>query len=137
MTNYFRLEKEAGYSMTEILVVLVIVGILVLLALPRFTSVVARAKMTEAKVALRQVQALQEVYFYEHDTYAADLDALGFEAPRPITEGGTARYIISVEESGPTHFTATATALVDFDRDGILNVWAVDADGPVAQRVAD
>lgn len=123
--------------MTEILVVLVIVGILVLLALPRFTSVVSRAKMTEAKVALRQVQALQEAYFYEHDTYAADLEAIGFEAPPPITEGGTARYIISVEDSGPTHFTATATALVDFDRDGVLNVWSVDANGPISQRVAD
>ncbi len=131
------LKDETGFSLTELLIVIVIIGILALLALPRFMGVTTRAKMTEAKLALKQVHTLQQTYRYEFDRYADDLAAIGYEPNALVTEGGTARYVIAVEEADVNAFRATATAVVDFDGDGTFNVWEVDETGAIAQRVAD
>lgn len=130
------LQEEDGFSMTELMVVMVIIGILALLALPRFMNVTSQAKMAEAKMALRQVHALQSAYFYEHARYAESVEQLGYEPAPTISEGGTARYQIAVSASGNT-YSATATAVEDFDADGTMNVWTVDQTGSVQQTTAD
>lgn len=129
-------EKDA-FSLTELMVVIVIVGILALLALPKFMSITTKAKMTEAKTMLKQIHTLQQGYVYEYDRFAADVTQLGFEQTKLVTEGGTARYIISIEEAGADGFIAHATSVVDFDRDGIFNVWMVDADGVILEHTPD
>lgn len=129
--------SEDGFSMIELMVVLVIIGILTLLALPRFTNVAVRAKMSEARMMLRQVHTLQKAYVFEHDAYTADLAALAFEQTPLVTEGGTARYRLAVERVEGQTFVATATAVVDFDQDGVFNVWMVDQDGVLTERTPD
>ena len=129
--------EEDGFSLTELLVVLVIIGILVaVLALPRFTSVMTKVKTTEAKLMLRQVHALQQAYFFEHDRYTEDLEAIGFEQSLLQSEGGSAYYIIEVSANSET-FSAVATSSVDFDRDGTFNVWEVGPDGIIHETVRD
>ena len=41
--------SDLGFSLTELMVVLVIIGVLVLLALPKLLPIVTKAKTTEAK----------------------------------------------------------------------------------------
>lgn len=137
MHTYTELSREEGFSLTELMVVLVIIGILALLALPRFMSITTRAKMSEAKMMLKQVHAFQKSYYFEHDAYAADLAALRFEQVPLITDGGTARYQIAIENAEGASFVATATSVVDFDKDGTYNVWQVDQDGTIAERTPD
>jgi type IV pilus assembly protein PilE len=131
------LKREDAFSLTELLVVIVVIGILILLAMPQFTSVVSKAKETEAKIMLKHLHTLQQSYFYERDMYAEDLATLGFEQEKLITEGGEARYIISVEKANTFEYTALATAVVDFDKDGIFNIWSVDQDGKITQVTPD
>lgn len=129
---------EDGFSLTELLVVLVIIGVLVaLLALPRFSAVTTRAKTTEARIMLRQAHALQQAYRFEHDAWATDLRDAGFEHPLLLPEGGTAYYRIAVERADGAELVLTATSVVDFDHDGVFNVWEADASGAVRERVAD
>ncbi len=129
--------RQDGFSLTELLVVIVIIGILAALAIPRFLSVTSRAKMTEAKLALSQLHSLQQAYALEHDVYAETLDALGFEQTALITDGGTARYRIAITQASATEYVATATAVVDFDKDGTFNVWQIDQVGKLKQSIAD
>jgi type IV pilus assembly protein PilE len=131
------LTDDAGFSLTELMVVIVVIGILAMIAIPRFLNVTTEAKMTEAKMMLRQVQTLQQAYFYGHDAYAADLAALGFEQTPLQSDGGTARYRIAIEQADAAGFLATATAVVDFDRDGVFNVWEVSAQGDIRLRTPD
>ena len=132
-----KLCDKKGFSLTELLVVIVVIGILILLAMPQFSSVVTKAKETEAKVMLKHLHSLQEAYFYERDTYANDLAAIGFEQQKLVIDGGDARYVVSIEKANSFEYKALATAAVDFDKDGTLNVWSVNQDGEIKQEVAD
>jgi type IV pilus assembly protein PilE len=131
------LKETAGFSMTELLVVLVIIGVLVLLALPRLMPVVTKAKTTEAKLNLKQVYMLQKSYKFENDKYSADLNQIGFEQEKLVSEGGAARYKIEMVESELNSFRAIATATVDFDNDGTFNVWEVNQDGQIKEVTPD
>lgn len=129
--------SDLGFSLTELLVVLVIIGVLVaLLALPRFTSIMTKAKTTEARLILRQVHSLQQAYYFEHNRYSSDLDEIGFEQSTLQSDGGTAYYKIDLELV-EGDFRAIATSSIDFDRDGTLNVWEVGPDGVITETVKD
>jgi type IV pilus assembly protein PilE len=99
--------------------------------------VTVKAKMTEAKMMLRQVHALEQSYYFEYDRYTQDLAALGFEQTKLVSDGGTARYRIGVESLQDGGFIATATSTVDFDNDGQYNVWQVDQEGVISMREPD
>jgi type IV pilus assembly protein PilE len=137
--NFFKkiIRDQSGFSLTELLVVIVIIGILAALALPKFTSVITRAKSTEAKLMLKQVYQLEHSFFLENDNYTDDLNALGFEQERLKTEGGTARYKIELAEVTAAGFVAQATAVMDFDRDGSFNVWQIDQQGVIKEVQPD
>jgi type IV pilus assembly protein PilE len=132
-----QLSGEQGFSLTELMVVIVIIGILAMLAIPRFLGVTTKAKMTEAKTMLKQVYVLEDAYYQENDAYTQDLKAIGFEQNKLITEGGTARYVIVISKATPTEFEATATSVVDFNKNGIMNVWKIDQSGVIKQAVPD
>lgn len=126
-----------GFSLTELLIVVVIVGILALLAIPRFMSVATRAKQTEAKLALRTLHTLQQTHYYEFDRYADDPGVLGFEQEPSVDDGGTSRYRVRIEEATGSGYVAVAQAVVDFDDDGTFDEWAVDQTGQVTNRTPD
>jgi len=127
-----------AYTLTELLVVLVIIGILILLALPKLMPLVTRAHALEAKNALKMVQTLEKTYFYEYSKYTQDLETIGFEQEEPVTEdGGTAKYVIEVSEVSGATFIAKATAVVDFDGDGQFNVWEINEKGILTEVVKD
>ncbi|MEL6610929.1 MAG: prepilin-type N-terminal cleavage/methylation domain-containing protein [Bacteroidota bacterium] len=132
-----RQRRDEGFSLTELLIVVVIVGILALLALPRFMSVTSRAKATEAKLALKQVHTLQQAYRLEHDRFSGELVAIGYDANELVSEDGTARYAVRVEDASEAGYVAIAEAVVDFDGDGTFDVWEVDESGTIRQRTAD
>jgi len=134
---YKRFLQDEGFSLTELLVVIVVIGVLILLALPKFSSVVTKAKETEAKIILKHLHSLEEAYFFEKDTYTNDLAALGFEQEKMVTEGGNARYKVEITKANTYEYNATATAIVDFDKDGVFNVWTIDQEGNLLQTVPD
>ena len=131
------LTANAGFSMTELMVALVIIGVLVLLALPRLMPVVTKAKTTEAKLQLKQLYMLEKTFKYEYDRYSGDLAEIGFEQETLITEGGTARYVIEIQEAELSSFRATATAVVDFDDDEQFNQWEVTQNGMIKEIIPD
>jgi len=124
-------------SLNEVLVVLVIIGILVLLALPRLMPLISRAKATEAKLQLNHVYTLEKSYFYMHSKYTEDLDQIGFEQEILVSEDGNANYLIEVTDADETGFRATATSVVDFDGDGIYNIWEIDNDKKLVEITKD
>lgn len=130
-------KKLPAFSLTELLVVLVIIGILVLLALPNLMPLISRAKSTEAQIHLGHLHTLQKSYFYMYSKYSMDLEEIGFEQEKLVTDGGLANYKIEIEEAGAGYFKAKATAIVDFDGDGVFNVWEIDQDKKLKELTKD
>ncbi len=131
-------KKVKAYTLTEILVVLVIIGILVLLALPNLLPLITRAKSTEAKIQLQHLKTLEQSYFYEHSKYSKDLSELGFIQEKLTTEtDGRANYRIEITDATNTTFTAKATAVVDFNGNGTYNVWQIDQQGTLKEVTPD
>lgn len=131
--------KLKAYSLTEILVVMVIIGILVLLALPNLMPLITKAKSTEAKVQLQHLQTLEKNYFYEKSKYSTSLDEIGFVQEKLSTDGndGKANYRIEVVQADQNSFLGRATAVVDFDGDGTFNVWEIDQDKNLKEVTPD
>jgi type IV pilus assembly protein PilE len=131
--------KFKAYTLTEVLVVLVIIGILVLLALPNLLPLITRAKSTEAKVQLEHLQLLEKNYFYEHSKYTKDLNELGFiqEPLSTDSKDGRANYRIEITDATNTTFTGKATAVVDFNGNGTYNVWQIDQDKNLKEVTPD
>lgn len=126
-----------AFTLSELMVVLVIIGILVLMALPKLMPLISRAKSAEAQVQLGFLHGLEQNYFYMYSTYTTNLEEIGFEQSKLVTEGGTANYRIEIIQAGPNYFTARATAIVDFDRDGAYSVWEIDQDKKLKEVTKD
>ena len=126
---YFEKAKKLtlkAYSMTEILIVLCIIGIILLMVLPNQTSVIGQAKAIEAQAMLNQVYGLEKSYFYRHSKYTTSLEELGFEQEKTVDEGGQAVYKIQILEASNNSFRAKATSVSDLDNDGAFNTWEVN-----------
>ena len=126
-----------AFSLPELLVVLVIIGILVLIALPNLMPLISRAKAAEAQQQLTFLHTLQRSNFYTYSRYSSSLEELGFEQQKLVSDGGHANYMIEIVEASEHGFRATATAVVDFDGDGIYNVWEIDQDKELKETVKD
>jgi type IV pilus assembly protein PilE len=129
--------SESGFSLTELLIVLVIMGILIMMALPKLLPVVTKAKTTEAKLNLKQVYILEKNFKYEYDKYSPDLKEISYEQEKLITDGGNARYRIEIQKADVNSFKAVATAVVDFNNNGVFNVWEVKEDGNIKEVTPD
>lgn len=132
-----KVKKLPGYTLNELLIVLVIIGILVLLALPVLMPMISRTKATEAKLQLKHVYTLERTHFMMMSRYSMDLEEIGFEHEKTIEAGGNANYQIEIVEASPSGFTARATALADFDGDGIINVWEINEEQDLQEVVKD
>ena len=120
--------KFKAFTMTELLVVLVIIGILVLLAFPVLEPLIFKAKSTEAKLQLKHLYTLQKTHHNMYAKFSTDLEDLGFEQEKLVTENGDARYQIEVVSADNRTFVARATAVEDFNGNGVFNIWEIDQD---------
>jgi type IV pilus assembly protein PilE len=130
-------KKLNGFTLAELLVVLCIIGILVLLALPKLLPLISRTKSMEAQLQLKHVLQLEKSYFYIHSKYSESITEIGFEQSKLVSENGTANYKIQITGAAQNTFSAIATAVADFDGDGTFNVWEINQDEAIKELVPD
>jgi prepilin-type N-terminal cleavage/methylation domain-containing protein len=70
------IRNNKGFTLIELMIVVVIIGILAALAIPKFSQVSKTAKKAEADGPLGQICTLAGVYQEKHSANAADLAAL-------------------------------------------------------------
>ena len=129
--------RTKAFSLQEVLIVLLIIGVFMLIALPNLMPLVVKAKSIEAQMQLKYIFNNQTSHRYLYSKYTTDLYELDFEAPKTVKENGTANYTYEVINASNTNFIARATAITDFDGDGIFNVWEINENGTPKQIVKD
>ena len=130
-------KKVPAFNMQELLVVLVIIGILILIALPNLMPIISKTKALEAQNHLMHMYSLERNYFFMHSKYSNEFSAIDFLPEKTVKNGGTANYEYQIVEASTNSFKAKAIAVTDFDGDGIFNVWEIDQNKNLKEVVKD
>lgn len=101
------MSADAGFTLLELMIAVVIVAVLAAVAYPSYQSYVGRGYRAEAHTALHRLANLQEQYYLDQRQYAEDLTALGEVSNPAVTKGG--RYEVAVAVTAVS-YTLTATA---------------------------
>jgi len=95
-----------GFSLIELVIVLLIIAILAAIAIPSYRQYVVRANRVDAQRSLMDLAARQERFFYSRNAYATALSDLGANS-----SVAGANYTIAPPSATSTAFTITASAV--------------------------
>ena len=130
MPTYIRQSRRhryRGFSLIELLIVVVIIGILVMVVGPNWKDTVGKANTSALRHDLHNLVIAEETYFYENSAYTNDITALKYHNTKNVVVSFTA-----VTGNG---WAATATHAQA--NPIICGVFVGDAPKPLAATVAD
>lgn len=102
-----RSSHHGGFTLIEVMIVVVIIAILASIAIPSYNNAVLKSRRAQAKADIVEYAQMAERFFTVNRTY------VGFSLPAtqsPREAGSTSRYTIALApEATATTFTITAT----------------------------
>jgi prepilin-type N-terminal cleavage/methylation domain-containing protein len=98
--------KNSGFTMVELMMVVIIIGILVTIAIPNYMHSVETAKCSQGIGILKNMRTAELDYFRENDTFTNDITVLEAQVGGSFVD--TSDWAFSVV-SAATTFTLTAT----------------------------
>lgn len=113
------MRRNKGFTLTELLMVVAIIGIMAAIAVPSYRSHVATVNRSAAQQLLLQAAQRQQQYFLDARAYTAAPNSTGLNLTPPNEHGWTcsatqcanANFILTIVVTAgpPPTFTATAT----------------------------
>ena len=89
------MKYKEGFTLLEILIVVIIIGILASIALPQYRKAVAKAELAQIISAVKSIKYAQDRFYLTNSSYADSLDSLDINIDAPNTTCFTNRTIIS------------------------------------------
>lgn len=77
--------RKIGFTLTELLIVVIIIGLLATLALPMLVKTLEKAKVGEAISNLNLIRTGQKIYFLEYGRFSPTVADLNIEDPNEQT----------------------------------------------------
>ena len=99
-----RTKNTAGFTLIEVLIVVVVIGVLAVIAFPSFERYIVKTNRGDAHSTLQNVQLLQERYRATEGLYGTR-EEIG--APTSSLEG---HYLITIPENSRVGYRVLATA---------------------------
>lgn len=110
------MKTQKGFTLVELMIVVVIVGILAGIGIPAYGDYVLRGKLTEAMTELAAMRVKLEQYYQDNRTYVGGC-AAGTVAPLP---SGTKYFTYTCPVLSASAFTVTATGIEAQGMDGFI-----------------
>jgi len=116
------MKHAKGFSLIELMIVVVIVGVISMIAIPQYSQYVIRGNRAAAQAFMMDISSRQKQYLLDARSYAPDLATLSMSAPADVTRNYT--LTISVTAGPPPSYTVTATPVAGSKQanDGILTL---------------
>jgi type IV pilus assembly protein PilE len=122
------MRSRKGFSLTELMIVVAIMGVLAAIAYPLYTNYLAGGKRSEASSNLEQLRLMEEEYFSLNGRYGpADATYTGTAAIqayltewKPPNTGMNYTYVITVSNTG-ANFTAGAVPTANAPTDTVVD----------------
>ena len=130
--------RKIGFTLTELLIVVIILGIVATLALPMLVKTMEKAKLGEVASNLNLIRTGQKIYFLEYGTFAPDLSWLNIEDPNNES-GRYFDYSITSPEKVPpdaSDFTAKAQRKNGAPSPYSTYYYEISKDGTIASQPA-
>ena len=115
-----RLRVQHGFTLIEVMMVVVIVSILVGIALPAYRDQMIRGKRAAAKGEMMDLANREQQLLLANRAYIADPNEFGYSPPTDVSDNYT--YAISVTAGPPPTFLITFTPTGTQASDGALTL---------------
>ena len=73
--------RRSGYTLNELIIVVIIIGVIVSMALPRYSSLMERMRSAEGVETLTALLNAEKMYFIDNDRYTSNISELDVEIP--------------------------------------------------------
>mgnify|MGYP001595454937 CR=1 FL=1 len=99
-----------AFTLLELLIVVIILGILAAIALPQYIRTIDRGRASEAIIHLGTIRTGEIEYYAQHRSYTEDWGRLEIDNPNelPNPPVGTRIFNYSITVAAPDTFTASA-----------------------------
>ena len=100
--------KMRGFTLTELMIVIVVLGILAAIAYPSYTAFVLRGKRAEGRNMLMEAAARQERFYSDNNSYTSTIGSGGLNISSS-SENGYYSLAATTPDTDNQTFTLTAT----------------------------
>jgi type IV pilus assembly protein PilE len=114
------LTKHSGFSLIELMVVVVIIGILASIAVPSYTAYVENGRRAEGKSFALDIASRQERHFTQYSRYAESLtatDETGLGMLNDDSENAAYKAEVDVDNGNTTYVMTLIPAITDAECD--------------------
>ena len=132
--------KSRGFSLIELLIVVVIAAILIGVGIPGYRQYVQRANRSDASAALLRIAAAQERFYLQNNRYASNAGEMAAAPPNGLGIEGSERgfYNLNLASDAPAiRFTATAIPAAGNSQADDTECWTFSVNERGARQALD